>query len=329
MGFRKASSIEEVSHLAGVSVATVSRVIHQNGRFSAATEERVREAMRQLDYHPNKLAQGLRTRSMPIIGIIVPDILDDSYALMIQTAQDYLFQNGFTAVVFNSKEDGRLTQGFVETMRAQNVSGFIYVPDSRNVEVDLHGIPTVFFDRMPRFTTHPHCAQIHLDNKSCAMAGIDWLLERNCRRILIMGDRLNISSHQERMQAAQERLRDVSMEEVAILRVDPQRTTEASEVLGHILDEGLVFDAIFSTSIRITIGALHILTKRRIPKDQVTVLGIGEHRLHRYGLLDYLAIREPLYDMANAAAQAMVGLIDPNNTLDPEQTFQALCVKET
>lgn len=324
----KASSIQEVSRLAGVSVATVSRVIHQNGRFSAATEERVREAMRQLDYHPNALAQGLRTRSMPIVGIIVPDILDDNYALMIQTAQDYLFQKGYTAVLFNSKEDGKLTQSFVDTMRNQNVSGLIYVPDSRNVAVDLHGIPTVFFDREPRFPAHARCAQVRVDNIACARAGIDWLVERGSRRILMLGDRLNISTHQERMQGALDRLHQLSMQETGIVRVDPQRTSEAIETMERLLDDGLSFDAIFATSVRLTIGAMHVLKVRGISPEQVTMLGIGEHRLHRYGLLRYLAIREPLYEMSSAAAETMVALIGESQTVRRVQSFAAVCLKD-
>ena len=105
-------SIQEVSRLSGVSMATVSRVIHQkDGHFSQATGQRVREVMQRLNYVPDAVAQGMRMQFMPIVGIIVPDIMDENYALMVRTIQSELYTLGYTTIIFNSNE-----------MRARNVT---------------------------------------------------------------------------------------------------------------------------------------------------------------------------------------------------------------
>ena len=62
--------------MAGTSVATVSRVINQNGRFSKDTEKRVKEIIEKYDYQPNQLARGLRVNHTQVIGILVPDITE-------------------------------------------------------------------------------------------------------------------------------------------------------------------------------------------------------------------------------------------------------------
>ena len=63
--------------MAGTSVATVSRVINQNGRFSKDTEKRVKEIIEKYDYQPNQLARGLRVNHTQVIGILVSDITNE------------------------------------------------------------------------------------------------------------------------------------------------------------------------------------------------------------------------------------------------------------
>lgn len=308
-----------------MSIATVSRVIHQNGRFSPATEKRVRDAMKELDFSPNLMAQGLHRTVMPFVGIIVPDLLDDTYALMIQAVQDHILASGYVAEVFTTKEDGLLAQQFVRKLASQNASGVIYVPDSRNsdVSIDFRGMPTVFFEREPHFAPPARSTQISLDNAACGRQAARLLLNRGARRIILLGDSLNISNHQQRMQAVRDELGRDSVEPCLTLTVDPQRTTEAQHAMDEALDDGCRADAVLCTSIRLTIGALTSLKNHNIGSDQVTVLGIGEHRLHKYGILNYLAVQEPIQEMADAAAQALMRMIASESDVPEIKPFQA------
>ena len=79
----KVKSIKEIARLAGVSTATVSRVINQNGRFSKETEERVRRIIRQTEYVPNMSAKGLRTNRTRVVGLVVPDITNPHFSSLV------------------------------------------------------------------------------------------------------------------------------------------------------------------------------------------------------------------------------------------------------
>lgn len=304
----RSASIRDVSRMAGVSVATVSRVIHSNGRFSPETEQRVRQAMEALNYSPNVMAQGLRLQAIPLIGVIVPDILEERYARMIMVAQEQLSAQGYITEVYNTRENSRLTQQYIDTLANHKARGLICVPDSDNQPVTYNDIPTVFFERSPEFIPDTRYVQIAMDNAACGRQAISWLMEKGRRRILILGDRLHISNHQVMMEAALDALNQQGLQPVGMLRVDPQRTTEAITALNDAMDAGVLPDAILCTSNRLTVGALRVLADRNIPPEQITVLGIGEHRLHRYGLLHYLAVREPLTQMAEAAVNAVLSL---------------------
>ena len=73
-------SIREISKITGVSVATVSRVINNNGRFSKETEARVKKALKEYNYTPNLAARGLRTKRIATVGVVVPDITNEYFA---------------------------------------------------------------------------------------------------------------------------------------------------------------------------------------------------------------------------------------------------------
>lgn len=318
MGGEKKVSIQEVSRLSGVSVATVSRVIHQNGRFSPETERRVRRVMEELHYTPDALAQGMRLKMLPMVGIIVPDILDERYGIMVRSAQRLLFEKGYSAVIFNSNESGEQSQRFIDSLKSQHAGGLIYVPDSRSPQVDLREIPTVLFERHPAFPQPENSVQIEMNDWECAYEAMKHLLDRGCRRVAVLGDRLGVSSATARTRGALQALEEAGMTAASLMRVDPQRTSEAAAAMETITRAGKDIDAVFCISPRLTVGALKVLRERGAAARPVTVMSIGEHRLHTYGLLDYLAVREPIEEMAEAAARSVIRLMQKRPVGQPE-----------
>jgi len=303
--------------MSGVSVATVSRVIHQNGRFSQETEKRVREVMQRLNYVPDVIAQGMRTRFMPIVGIIVPDIMDENYALMVRTMQSELFAKGYSTVIFNSNEDSALSQHFVNTLMMQRACGLLYVPDSRGEGIDPEGVPIVYFDRRPKGVQLENSVIVETDNCFGAKNAVSRLIESGHLNIALLSDNLDVSSHQERIRGYYMALQEAGLQPGPAFLVDPQRTSEAIAILEKALDDGLAFDSIFCTSIRLTIGALAVLKRAGFLEHQTAVLGFGEHRLHRYGLLPYMAVHEPIIEMSIVAAEQLIGLIGGKQPQNP------------
>ena len=301
MNTGKRATIREVSEYSGVSIATVSRVIHQNGRFSVETEKRVRDAMAALHYEPDVIARGMRMQAMPTVGVIVPDILDDSMALMMRTVQQCLFAYDYSTVFFNSSENGEESQRFIDSMYAQRAAGLIYIPDSQCNHVALHDIPTVFFDRAPACMPDSPACIIQQNNAECAaeVANVNGMTDM---------------------------LRQNNVTPAAIIQVDSQRTTEAVNEFGRLLDSGIALDAVFCTSIRSTVGAMSALKMRDITQDQIRVAGFGVHRLYQYGLIDYLAVYEPILNMAKAASDTLVRLIRGDPNIPKQQVFPAECI---
>ena len=257
----------------------------------------------------------MRTRFMPIVGIIVPDIMDENYSLMVRTMQSDLFTKGFSTAIYNSNEDSTLSQHFVGTLKIQRASGLVYVPDSDGGSIDPEGLPIVYYDRQPSHSLPSNSALVESSNRDSAEKAVSRLIRNGCSRIALLSDKFNISCHQDRIQGYHIALENAGLTPSNSYFVDPQRTSQAIETLEQAIAPGITFDSIFCTSIRLTIGALAVLKRAGIADPTKYVLGYGEHRLHRYGLLPYMAIREPTMEMAVTAADLLTRMIN-GETLD-------------
>ena len=118
-------TVKDIAQMAGVSVATVSRVINQNGRFSAETERRVRKIIEEYDYQPNQLAKGLRQRHNSAVGIIVPNIANEFFSSMILAMQTKLFESGYASMIYNTNASLDLERQCQALLASQGVSGVI------------------------------------------------------------------------------------------------------------------------------------------------------------------------------------------------------------
>ncbi len=121
------SSITEVARLAGVSVATASRVVSASDYpVSAATRERVLDAARTLDYVPNALARGLLSKQVPVVGVIVHDITDPYFSEVVRGVEDAASPAGFLVITCSSERDGDRERSYVRLLRSMRAAVVIF-----------------------------------------------------------------------------------------------------------------------------------------------------------------------------------------------------------
>jgi LacI family transcriptional regulator len=116
----KRHTIREVAARAGVSVATVSHVINATHYVSPELTQRVHDAVKELDYHPNKVARALTRRANPLLALIVPDISNPYWSAVARSVQDVTDPHGYSVIVCSS--DGLLER---EVRFLQSLSGWI------------------------------------------------------------------------------------------------------------------------------------------------------------------------------------------------------------
>jgi LacI family transcriptional regulator, galactose operon repressor len=121
------ASITDVAKLAGVSTATVSRVVSAAPyAVSAATRERVLDAARELDYVPNALARGLLKSYIPVVGVIVHDITDPYFSEVVRGVEDAASRGGFLVVTCSSDRDPEREHSYVRLLRSMRAATLIF-----------------------------------------------------------------------------------------------------------------------------------------------------------------------------------------------------------
>src|SRR6476660_8485119 len=124
----KRATLEDVANAAGVGPMTVSRTINGHPYVSEATAKKVRAAIRKLDYRPNHAARMLTGQLSRSIGLIVPDIADTFFSVVIHAVQEAARESGYLVWLAASNEDPSLEAAQVEMMMHQPVDGILLVP---------------------------------------------------------------------------------------------------------------------------------------------------------------------------------------------------------
>lgn len=142
------ATIKDVAKEAGVSVATVSRVINRNGYVQEETRKLVEAAISKLNYLPNEVARSLYFQKSKLIGLIIPDITNPFFPEIARGVEDVLQQNGYRLIIGNSDEDAEKEVRYIETFTQHNVLGVISTSSEEVSQWEKLNIPVVLLDRI-------------------------------------------------------------------------------------------------------------------------------------------------------------------------------------
>ena len=163
---RKVASIRDVAKRAGVSISTVSRVISKKIPVDAKTQEKVREAIDELEYRPDLIASGLRSKSGKSIGLLVPRISDPFFTALIDHVDRCVISHGYNLLLFNTHSDPVFEEQVLDNLVRRHVDGIIFSlvsDESRAMELLTEvDVPVVMLDRVREDTK---LMQLVLDNR--------------------------------------------------------------------------------------------------------------------------------------------------------------------
>lgn len=145
------AKLSDVARLAGVSPATVSRVLNSNTRVAQDLVERVLKAKAELNYRHNSLARGLRTKENNMVGVVIPDITNPFFTDLVRGIEDVMQEASYLLVLCNTDETHTKEMDYLNMLVDQNVAGVLIAPSqsgSSSAGEVLQGVPTVLVDRL-------------------------------------------------------------------------------------------------------------------------------------------------------------------------------------
>jgi LacI family transcriptional regulator len=311
----------DVGRLAGVSATTVSFVLNENSgqTISAETRQRVLDAVAELDYRPNRMARGLRTKRTATIGFVTDEIAGDPFAgATILGAHEVAWAQGSLLLVVNTTRDQRIVTEVVEDLIDRRVDAMIFaVVGTRRIAVPqaLKGVPAVLLNGYVGDGLLP---SVLPDEIAGGRSAARMLLDAGHRRIVYLTGQAGLWPTRGRLRGFREAVADAGLEpaDQPVLRGN-YRADSGYQLTRHLLAEGPPPTAIMCGNDRMAIGVYLALSEAglRVP-DDVSVVGYDDQVDLAADISPPMStIRMPYYQMGRwAAQQAVSGLI---GTLPP------------
>lgn len=298
-------SIKDIAKMAGVSIATVSRVINKNGKVAKETEEKILQIMNENNYVPNLLAKGIRTNKVTTVGIVIPDISNEFFSKIAKQIQTLFFAKGYASIICNTSEDDKIEKQCIEMLQAQQVGGIIHIVSEKANKENKILIPTVYLDREPQFSNkRKDMAIIESDNLSGGYIATDSMIKKGCKNIICLSPKDVVSTHKRRCQGYADAMNENGLNQ-KIITVDNVSLEEGYNKTKEYVKNNKV-DGIFATTDIIAIGAIKAIKEAgfKIPEN-VKVFGYDASDMSEVIETPLSTIVQPIEEMTLAAVEML------------------------
>lgn len=328
--FRSGSSIKSVAEAAGVSVATVSRVLNDKGYVSQEAERKVREAIRKCQYVPNMAARGLRTNRMPLIGFILPNIQNEYFSDVASEIQDRMLKYGYFVILCATKHDKEIERTSVQMLISQGVTGIIMIADDATCRMVPNGLPCVGIDCFPIAEAGGSFAVVHSDDETGGYTATRALTDKGCKQIVILTGFRNGYTHGLRLEGYKRALAEagIPFDDRYVLYSDELTFEDGKQQIQGLIASGLPFDGIFGISDYIIQGAMDELIRRDvdIPGD-VRVVGFDDSPMAERGSKKLTTIHRPTDQIAELTTHLLIDMIAGRPSVEPVYTVPVWLVE--
>lgn len=300
------ATIYEVSKLAGVSLATVSRVINNSGRVTEKTRRKVQAAMAELGYRPNSIAQSLASNRSNSVGIMVPELHGPFFGTMLSGIEAELRGADKHVIITVGHSDEAKELDGIEFLMTRKCDSLILdvdaVADEYLVELSRGSVPVVLINR-----TIPAMAEncINLDNERGGYIAARALLDLGHRSIAyISGPRWKRDAN-ERLAGHKRALAEtgVAFDDALCFEGDFQETG-GIEGMKHALGAGIPFTALACGNDNMAAGAVDVARESGLTiPDDLSVVGFDDVILARFVYPKLSTIEYPIVEMGHMAAR--------------------------
>ncbi len=313
-------SLKILAEYLDLSPATISLVINNAPgakSIAVATRARVMEAVKKLDYRPNTIARSLRTRQTFTIGVIVPELSEGYFTMVMNGVEQYLMQAGYLHFVVSHQGRADLIDEYPRLLMKRSVDGFLLVNTSLNEEVAAPVVSISGHKKMHGVTN------VMLDHARSATLALKHLHDLGHRRIAFMkGQHYSLDS-ESRWQSIVEIARKTGIEVRPELCIFLEKNSWSPElgypVVRDLLARTRDFTAIFCFNDIAAIGAIRAIVDAglRCPED-ISVIGFDDITSVAYNTPSLTTIRQPLHHMGEMAAQMLLKRIQNPKEAYPE-----------
>ncbi|EAC8104244.1 LacI family transcriptional regulator [Listeria monocytogenes] len=310
----KKTSIKDIAKLSGVSVATVSRVINDNGRFSEETRKKVLAVIKETNYQMNFSAKSLRMNKSFSVGILVPDISNYFFSSVVQQIEAILFDQGYSTIICNTGRNLDKEMAYLNMLESKMVDGLIVISGAdefgfkyTNAE---NGIPYVCIDRQPK--DKKDTIFISSNHYQGAFEATEALIHAGVKSPVIFMHSRQSSSAKERLKGFQDALKKNNIRydpDVSKFTVDLQIHDYQKSIITFV-NEVTTMDGIFAINDNIALELLNLLPTigKKIPND-IKVIGFDDTPQCNYTVPKLSSVKQNIPKIAQITVDNLITII--------------------
>lgn len=309
--------IKDVANAAGVSTATVSRVLANKPHVREEVKKRVLTVVKKLNYQPNRAAQNLRANTSKIIALVVADIENPFFQRVSRAVEDTAQELGYNVLLCNTDEDQVKEKKCLDLLRVENIAGIIISPTLKGLEnyqetysVD---IPLVMIDR---HVSDFDVDNVLIDNIASAHTLITHLIEHGYTRIAgVFG--AGSTTGRERCEGFLKALKDHNIKPVKeLIQYVGARENEGFETAMKLLQLKERPEAIFTSNSLLASGIVQAIRecKLSIP-DHIGFASFDDTSWAKLIDPPLTVIEQPTYEIGKTATELLIKRIgDPSRS---------------
>ena len=305
------TTIRDVAARAGVSTATVSHVLAKTRNVSQELRKKVLKATRDLKYQPNQIARSLRTKSSATIGMIIPNITDPFFPVVVRGAEDALHEQGYTLLIGNSDNDPKKEEAYFNAFLAKRVDGLLMIispakqAPSFLLRQTSSQTPIVYVSRF-----HPDLQGdcVMLDDIGSSREAVGHLLRSGRRRVGIVTGPLDLLDARMRLEGYELAHRDQGVTIDRTLLKEGLYTIESGyEQSKALLQLANLPEALFLCNHLMLIGCLRAIFEAGIKcPEQISLVSFGDLEWFDLVRPSITAVRTPTYDLGRTGAEFLI-----------------------
>ncbi len=294
-------TIYDVAREAGVSMATVSRVVNGNPNVKPATRKKVLETIKRLGYRPNAVARGLASKRTTTVGVIIPDISSLFYAELARGIEDIATMYKYNIILSNSDQKQEKEIDLIDAMLEKQVDGLLFM-SNHITEEHMHAFQTSPVPVILSSTSDPNneLPSVNINNKQAAYDATRLLTDKGHQRIaFISGPKEDPLAGQDRLNGYKEALQDAGLAwDEQLVEYGDYRYDSGLEAAQTLIGRSDRPTAILAMNDEMAIGAIHACQDEGLAiPDDVEIIGFDNTRLASMVRPRLTSVVQPMYDI--------------------------------
>jgi DNA-binding LacI/PurR family transcriptional regulator len=308
------TKISDVAEKTGYSITTISRAINDHPYVSDKTKKKIFDAMKELDYYPNNVAQQLRGKGTKLIGVIISFVTNPFFTYLVDAIEKAAYQVGYQIVILQTLEEPEREKRFIEMLKKRQLDGLIMTSlDDDSPEV-LKLIEAGKIVVCNRYLGEQNIPLIHVDEKKATYEATYYLLSKGHRKIgYVTGNRGSMLPVDPRFEGYVQALKEFDIEPNSNY-IFPRRLTisDGKSTLTDVLALGEERpDALLVISDEVASGILsqcHLLNIK-VP-ETLAIIGFDDQPIAEALYPGLTTVRQPIKEMGEYVAALIIANIE-------------------